>query len=144
MNGRYKMLWIGITLTFALVGTALALIILQRRNVIIRLIVSAICGDFTIRFAAEPLTSYVGYPAYDEIAFTISMVLVSAVYFFFFTRHGFVLGWIFTNTVPLIQPIPQVSTVTNASTSSATGTDTTNGVKTVQFQTGRAKTVWEY
>jgi hypothetical protein len=130
------MIWIVFALTLALVGISLALIILQRRNVIIRLIVAVFSGSITIQFAAMPITSYAGFIAYDAVAFTFSMILVSAVYFYFFTQHGFVLGWIFTNRVPLIQPIPQAIPVSN-------GTDTTNGVKTVQFNTQGAKTIWE-
>jgi hypothetical protein len=130
------MIWIVFALTLALVGISLALIILQRRNVIIRLIVAVFSGSITIQFAAMPITSYAGFIAYDAVAFTFSMILVSAVYFYFFTQHGFVLGWIFTNRVPLIQPIPQVSNV-------ASGTDTTNGTMTVQFNTQGAKTIWE-
>ena len=127
------MLWIVFALTIVLVSTGLAVIILQRRNVSIRLIVAVFCGYITIHFAAEPITKYAGFNAYDGLAFTVAMVMVSVLYFYLFTQHGFVLGIVFQNTVPLIQPIPQVSN----------GADTTLTRNVVQFNTQGAKTIWE-
>ena len=79
------MLWIVFVLTIVLVGTGLALLILQRRNVPIRVIVAVFCGYITIHFAAEPITKYAGFNAYDGSAFAIAMVMVSVLYFYLFT-----------------------------------------------------------
>lgn len=124
-------------LTIALISTGIALTILKRFNPVQRGLVALACGYMIIQFAAEPITKKVGFvEGYSALWFFILMVILSCVYFFFFTKHGFVLGFIFKNHVPLIRPINGSTPINDQSLS-------VNGRRMVELNTEGAKTVWE-
>jgi len=124
-------------LTIALISTGIALTILKRFKPVQRGIVAVACGYMTVQFAAEPITQEVGYTeVYSTLWFFTLMVILSCVYFFFFTQHGFVLGTIFKNHVPLIQPITGSPPINDPSFSPPIR-------RTVELNTEGARTVWE-
>ena len=127
-------------LTIALICTGISYAILKRFSPMIRGLVASACGYMTVQFAAEPITSQVGLgQTYTGLWFFATMVVLSCVYFFFFTKQGFVLGYLIKNQTPLITPIPGSTPINDPSLVPIIGK--TN--RTVELNTQGAKTVWE-